>query len=443
MRKLILISVAAVVLLGGFFYWYQTTQASFGSLDIYSGSVDVVRSDKTLSGKTGLGIKPNDKIKVASGSRVAIVLKDGSVVRLEAGTELEVKDISYEGATIKNAIFKITVGRLWAKPKTLAPGANFRVETPKIEATVRGTSFNTDYLNQVSIEFVYKHQVDVNLTGGTDTKTVYEGEIFRIRDSNLEEDFKAGPVKANPSDLDNWFDFNEGLDDQLDSKLSGNEPSTSVAPESSVTPTAFPASDQNPLTSSTPTPTPKVLAPNVKLISLDLTSSGTSIIKGESLLFKVIGTYSDKTTSNVTGQVNWNQSSQIGSFQSSGWYRAVFTGSANITASLNGVVSNAVKITITEAAQFAPQLTSIRLTYTKQSQQNYTYFVMPTYQFTATGIYSDNSSQNITNSVVWNSEGTAGGTINSSGLYAPETEGSQTISANYQNISGNLQISVP
>jgi uncharacterized protein YjdB len=67
-------------------------------------------------------------------------------------------------------------------------------------------------------------------------------------------------------------------------------------------------------------------------------------------------------------------------------------------------------------------------------------------QFTATGHYSDSSSQDLTVSVFWNSSSTAVATIsnaaNSNGLATAVATGTTTISATLSGISGNTPLTV-
>ena len=67
-------------------------------------------------------------------------------------------------------------------------------------------------------------------------------------------------------------------------------------------------------------------------------------------------------------------------------------------------------------------------------------------QFTATGIYSDNSTQDLTTSVFWNSSSTAVATIsntaNSNGLAAAVANGSTTIAATLSGVSGSTTLTV-
>ncbi len=452
MKKILLIAGIIIIAAAGLFYWYQTTLASVGSLNIYSGSAEVIRSSKSIFGKTGLGVRAQDKIKVAPGSRISIILKDGSVIRLEAGTELQVADISYQGSTIKSAVFKITTGRIWAKPKPLAADATFKVETPSIEATVRGTSFDTDYLNQVNVEYVCQHQVDVNLAGKSDFKTVHQGEIFRIRDSNLQEDFDLGPVPATPADIDDWILFNQNEDKKLDSSIQDSAPSADSSNQSQNAPnstTSLPTNtggktntntnsnsgNTNPAQTST-TPPPPAPAGS-KLVSLSLTASSTTVTVGNSILLKVTGTYSDNSTASLSSSATYSQSPQIGSISSSGWFTGINAGTTTIYATVLGVVSNSIDLTVSK------QLSSIRLSYVKQTQTAATYVGLPTVQYTATGVYSDGSTQDISKSVNWSATGTAGGVINSGGLYTPRTEGSATITSTSGNVTASSTITIP
>ena len=84
--KSLYIIIVLVLVIGGFFYWYQASKADIGSLNIYQGNADILRKEKNIAGRTGSTIKLKDTIRVAKDSRVSIVLKDGSVIRLEAGS---------------------------------------------------------------------------------------------------------------------------------------------------------------------------------------------------------------------------------------------------------------------------------------------------------------------------------------------------------------------
>src|SRR5208282_5307091 len=63
-------------------------------------------------------------------------------------------------------------------------------------------------------------------------------------------------------------------------------------------------------------------------------------------------------------------------------------------------------------------------------------------QFTATGKYSDNSTKDLTNSVVWSSSNTSTATVSNIGMASSKAQGSTTIMATYSNVSGDATLTV-
>src|SRR3989344_3036403 len=454
-KKLFLIVGIVILIIAGVFYWYQNTQASVGSLNIYNGSADVIRAGETSEGRTGTAIKLNDSLKVKSDSRISVVLKDGSVVRLEAGSEVKVAQLEYNGRKIKNAVFNLKIGRLWSHTETLGTDASYEVETPTVVAAVRGTSFNTDYLQAINKVFVYKHFVDVTLAAQTDdSKTVGEGQIFVISDANAGSDFNQGPRVATESDNDDWVKFNI----TEDAKLDGSEPIISLSPSPSPSPsstTSQPPQGSQPSPTGfggqaggqigSPAPSSSTMAKptstnqpiSKKITSLLLTATDTSLKFGDSVLLKVEATYSDGSKGDVGVQVAWSQNLAIGNITSPGFFRGVFEGTTKIRALLDGVVSNEVILTVTKNKQ----LVSIEVSFIKQQPTqisgNY-----PTAQFKALAVYSDDSSTDVTDSANWSVTGTAEGTINTKGFYTPRGQGSDRITANLGGINGSTTINI-
>jgi hypothetical protein len=89
------------------------------------------------------------------------------------------------------------------------------------------------------------------------------------------------------------------------------------------------------------------------------------------------------------------------------------------------------------SAQPAPTLTSIAVT-----PANATLAGGATQQYTATGTYSDSSTQNLTNQVTWASSNTAAATISAAGLATAVAAGSTTISATLGSVSGGTGLTV-
>ncbi len=163
------------------------------------------------------------------------------------------------------------------------------------------------------------------------------------------------------------------------------------------------------------------------LVSIAVTPSNPSIAKGLTQQFTAIGTYSDNSTQNVTSSVTWASATlPVATISNTAGTQGLATGvgqgTSNITASLNGVTSGTT-LTVT-----APALVSIAVTPPSPS--------IPkglTQQFTATGTYTDNSTQNLTSSVTWASATTSVATISNTagtqGLATGVNPGNSNITA--------------
>jgi len=158
------------------------------------------------------------------------------------------------------------------------------------------------------------------------------------------------------------------------------------------------------------------------LKSIAITPITASIAKGGTLQFTATGTFSDGTQQDVSSSAIWSTSNYnvatIGTV--SGLARGIAAGSAQIQATLQGVSSPTVALTVTSAT-----LTSIAVTPTSA-----TIAAGTSQHFTATGTYSDGSMQNITSSSAWASSNVAFATIaGGSGVATGVAAGTTSITA--------------
>jgi hypothetical protein len=91
------------------------------------------------------------------------------------------------------------------------------------------------------------------------------------------------------------------------------------------------------------------------LLSIAVTPASASIAAGSSQQYKAVGSYSDGSTQNITSTVEWDSSdSSIAAISSSGLAIGLAEGDINITASLSGVTSLAVDLTVTSSPASGP-----------------------------------------------------------------------------------------
>jgi uncharacterized protein YjdB len=169
------------------------------------------------------------------------------------------------------------------------------------------------------------------------------------------------------------------------------------------------------------------------LSSITVTPANPSLPAGVAQQFTATGTYADGTSYDITTQVTWSSSDTlVATVNSSGLATAVAKGTATITATL-GTIAGSTTLTVNSAI-----LSSIFVT-----PANPIVPIGGNQQFTATGIYSDGTSYDITMQVTWSSSDTSVATVNSSGLATAFLPGSAIITATSGSISGSTTLAVP
>ncbi|MDC8856113.1 Ig-like domain-containing protein, partial [Shewanella algae] len=141
-----------------------------------------------------------------------------------------------------------------------------------------------------------------------------------------------------------------------------------------------------------------------------------------------MATYSDGTSSDITNSVTWAPvDTTIATVTSTGLLSGVEVGSTAVIASKDGIRSNTVNVTVTDAVITAIQVTPSPVNVAKGQTQ----------QLTATATFSDTTSSDITSSVTWGSVDTAKVTVSSIGLLSAIEEGSTTLTATKDGITSN------
>src|SRR5207249_2113180 len=176
------------------------------------------------------------------------------------------------------------------------------------------------------------------------------------------------------------------------------------------------------------------------LQTIGVTPANPSVAKGTTKQFTATATYSDNSTQDLTTQVTWaSATTSVATISnasgSNGLATAVGTGTSTISATLNGVTGTTV-LTVTAAV-----LQSVAVTPANPSIAKGT-----TKQFTATGTYSDSSTQDLTTQVTWASATTSVATISnasgSKGLASAVGTGTSTITAGINAVTGPIILRV-
>jgi len=156
-------------------------------------------------------------------------------------------------------------------------------------------------------------------------------------------------------------------------------------------------------------------------------ASPDDLALGTTLQLKATGTYSNGSTLIISSRVTWTSTDpKIATVSPLGVVTSAATGNTGITASLSGMSSNVINLTVS-----APTLSSIEVTF--DSFNNLA--VGATQQFTATGTYSDSSTQDITSEVTWASSSPDIAAISDAGLAKGLADGKTDITASLSGVT--------
>ncbi len=157
------------------------------------------------------------------------------------------------------------------------------------------------------------------------------------------------------------------------------------------------------------------------LVAIAVSPPVEALAVGQTEQFTATGTYSDLSTQNLTDSVTWSSSSmKTATLSSSGLATGVATGVATVTATdpssgIPGTAALTVTPAVLVAIAVSPPVEALAVGQTEQ--------------FTATGTYSDLSTQNLTDSVTWSSSSMKTATLSSSGLATGVATGVATVTA--------------
>src|SRR6266536_359524 len=227
--------------------------------------------------------------------------------------------------------------------------------------------------------------------------------------------------------------YSDGSSADLSSGVTWTSSSTSVATVNSSGLVTTVAAGQTTITATigawTDNSTLTVVAAH--LTSIDVSPSVQTIAAGTNQQFTAVGNFDDGSTQ-LLQSITWSTSSNsLATVDTTGVATGVGIGVATITAT-SGSVSGTASLTISAAT-----LVSIAVTPANSSMA-----VGTTKQFTATGTFTDSSTQDITAVAVWTSSTPTAATINAQGLASSVVTGTTTIGAAFGSVSGSTGLTV-
>jgi hypothetical protein len=170
----------------------------------------------------------------------------------------------------------------------------------------------------------------------------------------------------------------------------------------------------------------------VTLKSLAVSPTTSSVLLGSTQQFTVTGHYSDGSTRDLTQSAEWSSvQPAVAAISSSGMALSKQAGVATVTAS-SGSISGSATLTVS-----APSLLSLSLSPSSPSIPK-----GETLQFTVTGTFSNQSTQNVTGATVWTTSLGTVASIDSEGLATARNVGTATVTVTSGGVSETATLTV-
>ena len=157
---------------------------------------------------------------------------------------------------------------------------------------------------------------------------------------------------------------------------------------------------------------------------------------GQKVQFTATAIYTNNSSKNVTQQATWTSSNAMVATMGAGPAQAgvastIAAGASTITATYGGLPGTST-LTVTAATVVSITVTPIGPTFAVGTKQS----------FQAQAIYSDNTSQNITQQATFQSSNGGVATTTNNGHVTAVAPGTATISATYQGVTGSSTVTV-
>lgn len=172
------------------------------------GNVEIVRAGQPLPAKVDQDLRPGDVVKTGPGSRAAILLADGTQLKINGNSALELKQAGPPpgkpvpaAVGVLQTILNLISGEVWIRTSAEL----FQLETAAATATIRGTELNLSFGADESRLAVLEGVVEFRNPQGS--VLVKEGEqaIAKVGEAPRKT------VLINPDDAVQWSFYYPGI----------------------------------------------------------------------------------------------------------------------------------------------------------------------------------------------------------------------------------------
>jgi len=207
-NKFIIIFTISVIVIGsiGAIFWYYTNVENVekAQLVVEMGIVQIRHAGESWqTAKNGTLLIQTDSIRTRNNSAASVILFESSIIRLDNNTEITLEEIINIAKQTQIKIKQVS-GRTWNTLLKISGIDSYEVQTPNTIASVRGTSFFVEVLENGSTAVGVVHG-NVTITRilnneSIDTYELKEDELIYIDPLRMQE-----PLNSQPLTLEDWI----------------------------------------------------------------------------------------------------------------------------------------------------------------------------------------------------------------------------------------------
>jgi len=110
------------------------------------GQAKIERSGKEVDAAVSMQVQVHDRIRTFAGAEMTIELRDGSRLSLSESSAFTIDAFAQARLARRSVLLKLWAGHLRAIVNAIAGSGNFEVHTPNATIGVRGTEFETAFI---------------------------------------------------------------------------------------------------------------------------------------------------------------------------------------------------------------------------------------------------------------------------------------------------------
>lgn len=215
---LLFLIIFIIVIIGIIWFVASSDDTVKAQLIIESGIVEIKHQGGNWQyAENGLFLIQSDAIRTGNNSSASIILFESSIIRLDNNTEIKLEKAI---KLAKQTTIKIRQesGKTWNTLLKISGIDSYEVQTPTTVASVRGTTFYVEILNNgTTVIGVIRGNVTIKRIADNEIIFLKEDEMVYVDPNNIME-----PLKSIPLTIEDWIIQNLEKDDVFINDVKGD-----------------------------------------------------------------------------------------------------------------------------------------------------------------------------------------------------------------------------